>query len=298
MYKRTECPICGLKPCEQQFQLPFLGEVLGDFTRRCTLAQALAGEQYVLLHCRRCGLYFQELVPTLEEAQLLYGDAPEPQRSHRPRPVAELAHLAEEAMLIRLLFPDRRPVVLDFGMGMGGWAGMACAYDCESWGTDLAAYSPAAAKEKGVIFVPAGDLPASRFDFINADQVFEHVAEPRHALDAVVRSLKPGGILKISTPGDRHLERKIARAKAGSVTGAGFFREFDSLSPLHHLNLFNKPSLRALGRRAGLVPFGVPLALSYSVMTLFDTTRQWNRNLWHPFKRWRSAGTWQYFVKL
>jgi SAM-dependent methyltransferase len=297
MYQRTQCPACESAGIARILDLPFEGDLLRDFSRGSRLKAELSSQKYSILRCNVCDLFFQELVADARESAVLYQDDYAGVKSTGPMPLPPLAHMAEEAMLIRLLFPERRPVVLDFGMGMGHWAGMVRAFDCEAWGTDINDTSAEAARGQSVVFSKFEALPENHFDFINADQVFEHLAEPLPVARTLNRLLKADGILKISTPGDLQIKSKIRRAMAAKYDGPQFLHDFDSLYPLAHLNLFSKTSLVAFGRKAGLAPFRVPLGLSYSTMTLFHTPRQWNRNLRHPFKRWSSKGTWQFFKK-
>jgi len=275
--------------------LPYDGAQLRAYAYLAPLARSLESQCFSILRCSSCRLYFQELVADSAESALLYNTYAGRQPAPPARPLAELAHFAEDAMISRLLFPQHRPVVLDYGMNTGNWAAMARAYDCDVWGTDIKEQSKDIAERRGITYSPPSLLPESHFDFINADQVFEHLSDPLTTLRTLAKSLKPGGKMKISTPHDRHLAVKIQRAKAGAYDPAAFIRAFESMWPLLHLNLFETANLQIMAHKAGLSPYRVPLAIGYAAMTLFDTPRQWNRNLYNPFKRWLARGTWQYF---
>lgn len=202
-------------------------------------------------------------------------------------------------MLIRLLHPDekRRPRVLDYGMGSGEWPLMARAYGSEVWGTDVDPRSARAAAESGIRFGELESMPDGYFDFINADQVFEHLPDPLGTLQALCGKLAPGGHVKLSTPADEYIEQRIARLQAGRYTLAAFKEEFHALSPLSHINLYSAEAMQALGKAAGLEPFQLPLKTAYSTVTGFHSLRQINRNVYNPWKRHRARGTWQFFVK-
>jgi SAM-dependent methyltransferase len=277
--------------------IPYDAELFRAYAYLAPLAKELRSHNYSILRCPTCNLYFQELVADPDESERLYNSYTGRHPAAPARPLAELAHFAEDAMIIRLLFPHRRPVVLDYGMSTGNWAAMTRAYDCEVWGTDIKEQSRDIAQQRGIVFSPFTQLPENHFDFINADQVFEHLAEPLETLKTLANSLKPGGKLKISTPYDRHISAKIQRAKAGDYDKDAFGRAFESMCPLLHLNLFEKSNLLTMAHKSDLSPYRVPLRIGYSAMTLFDTPRQWNRNLYNPFKRWRARGTWQFFQK-
>lgn len=294
MHHRTRCPICDSTSCASEFRVEYRSPFLADFMRDCPLREKLAGENYNVLRCARCRLYFQEVVADVHEAAAIYAGGAEI-GAREPRPLPQLAHLAEDAIHIRLLFPDQRPVVLDFGMNRGDWPSMARSFGCDAWGTDIDDAAAQVAAARGVRFVRFDALEAQRFDFINADQVFEHLSDPAEVLRSLVRSLKPGGYLKLSTPGDREFATKLRKAREGACDAAQWRREFDVLAPLVHVNLFDRHSLLALGAKTGLQPFRLPLRIGYAGMVLFHSTRQLNRNLVNPWKRWRATGTWQYF---
>ncbi|MEZ5430290.1 MAG: class I SAM-dependent methyltransferase [Verrucomicrobiales bacterium] len=185
--------------------------------------------------------------------------------------LTELSHKAEDAMLIRLLHPGKScPKVFDFGMATGEWALMAKAYGSEVWGTDLDPRAPDACAAHGIRFTTLEEAPEGGFDFINADQVFEHLPQPLEIGRILANKLAPGGILKLTTPRDRRIEAKLERLKQGGYDDLAVFeREFFPLSPLSHINLFTARSLIELGERLGLEPFRVPLRQCYATMTAF-----------------------------
>ncbi|MDQ3622342.1 MAG: class I SAM-dependent methyltransferase, partial [Verrucomicrobiota bacterium] len=172
------------------------------------------------------------------------------------------------------------------------------AYGSEVWGTDIDPRSARVAAESGVQFV--ADVAAVEdgyFDFINADQVFEHLADPVGVIRVLAAKLRRGGHLKTSTPADRRIEAKLARLNSGGYSLQLFKRDFHALSPLSHINLFSATSLGALAAAARLESFRVPLQMCYAVMTGFHSARQLNRNLYNPLKRYSARGTWQFFRK-
>jgi hypothetical protein len=55
------------------------------------------------------------------------------------------------------------------------WARIALELGCQYFGTDLSRQRSDYAASKGVRVVEPDDLPRDAFDFINVDQVLEHV---------------------------------------------------------------------------------------------------------------------------
>lgn len=296
MLVRTNCPCCESSKTTVKLRLDYNSEVLSESTKVIRYHYDISDKSYVIRKCDVCDLYFQEIVLDDSEAKVVYSLFA-PENIERIRKVEELAHFAEDAMLIRLLFPDRQPVVLDFGMNTGIWAQMASAYGCDCYGTDIAEFSKSFAAKKGIKFIEFSELPDNYFDFINADQVFEHLANPLEILKRLAPALNHNGIIKISCPGDKRIEEKIRILLDGKVDVVEFSKKYDSISPFIHLNLFNEKSLVMLGARAGLERIRIPLRLSYSTMTLFNSMRQINRNFYRPLKQYLARGTWQFFRK-
>ena len=298
MFDRTACPITRTTTLVEKASAPYDAGLLGAWATRRKQRERLAGQRFVVLHNPAIDFYFQRSVfDQAEEIERRQGIAG--RRSEvRVLSLSDLAHKAEDAMLVRLLQPEGRPRVFDYGMGEGHWIRMAAAYDAEAWGSDVDPRSATVAAHSGVRFVadPA-TLPEGYFDFINADQVFEHLPDPLGVLRVLAARLRPGGTLKISTPADRQIETRLARFRASGYALETFQTEFHALAPLSHINLFTATSLRALASAAGLESMRLPLRTAYALMTGFHSARQLNRNLYNPLKRHRALGTWQYFRK-
>ncbi len=298
MLDRNSCPITASTRLTEKASAPYGSGLLGEWAAQRKQRERLAEQRYAILHNPAIDFYFQRAVfDQGEEVQRRQAIA-ERRAEVRLLGLSDLAHKAEDAMLVRLLHPDARPRVLDYGMGEGHWAVMARAYGAEVWGTDVDPRSERVAGESGVRF--AADVAAledGAFDFINADQVFEHLPDPLGVIRLLAAKLRSGGHCKISTPSDGGIEAKLARLNRGGYALETFKREFHALAPLSHINLFTAASLRALAAAAGLESFRVPLRTCYAVMTGFHSARQLNRNLYNPFKRHRARGTWQFFRK-
>jgi len=52
-------------------------------------------------------------------------------------------------------------------------------------------------------------LPDADFDFINVDQVFEHLPYPRATLANLTTKLRAGGVVRISVPNGRRVLKKL-----------------------------------------------------------------------------------------
>lgn len=82
------------------------------------------------------------------------------------------------------------------------------------------------------------DLPANTYDFITCFESIEHVEQPEALFAALAKSLKPGGVLFVSTPNE---------ATMPLAANATWFR--------HHVRHFREQELIALARRQGDVGY-------------------------------------------
>ena len=293
--QREKCPACDGAETECEFEIPYAAEYFRSLREAHPL---IADQRYVLRCCRACGFRFQQTILSTAEDDGLNEEYWGETVDLSPARLNELAHMAEEILIIRQLFPDTRPVVLDYGVGKANWAGVATGFQCEAWGTDTAALSEEYCRLRGVTWTPLDAIPKAKFHFINSDSVFEHIPAPLRTMEQLREALLPGGIMKINVPGRRDFPTALKRMRRTDKPSAGELDAFFAhIEPLIHINLFRPDNLVQMAIKAGLEPFRVPLGLSYSSMVLFNNGRQWNRNLYQPFKRWRSRGTWQFFRK-
>src|SRR6185369_17118136 len=88
------------------------------------------------------------------------------------------AHMTEEILVMRQILGARTPVVLDFGCNWGKWASMALAHGCEVYGVDVNRDASAFCAARGIRMISREQMREVRFDFINVDQVLEHLSDP------------------------------------------------------------------------------------------------------------------------
>jgi SAM-dependent methyltransferase len=268
--ERRACPAC-LSPQRQKlyecaFDAPPVRDYLADFYSSSAKFDVtpLTRAGYILDECLQCRLVYQRYVPNEALMATLYGtwhaaDRPVGAQVAK-RTVDYYVHLAREIEddLRYLGRPPGELTFFDFGAGLGDWCRMARAYGCKVAGTEISPGLAAATVSSGIEFVRRDELAGRHFDVVNAEQVFEHLADPRATLEELVGSLAPGGLLKIGVPNGNDIKRRLARLDWSATKGSR-----DSLNPvypLQHVNCFSHASLVALGAGAGLVPVDPRLA--------------------------------------
>ena len=298
--ERKICPGCEFEESTTLFCAPFTDARMRKFLERkfkdpAAILECLSGADYELRKCRRCGLVYQRNVLTDEYSTLLYGkwllegDA-EPELSKIRLAPSEHALYANELLMVGRFFgrPHHLVRLLDYGLGRGWWCRMATALGFEALGTDLAPGLVADARAQGVAALDIQQLPAERFDFINTEQVLEHVTRPLDVVRQLRKLLKAGGVIKVSVPDGRGIERRIPLMDWSAPRDDR--RYLMPATPLIHVNTFTQDSIRAMGRESGLRVVTWPLRWEYS---LIDATglKTLGKSLLRPLYRraWRTT---------
>lgn len=140
-----------------------------------------------------------------------------------------------------IIDPER---LLDIGCSNGAfvYAALHCGWD--AYGIELNRESVQFARKHG-LKVYIGEIseqsfPSDYFSAITLWQVIEHLSNPRAVLREVVRILKPGGVLAISTP------------NIGSIGWKQLREDWSAIDPEVHLNLFDSTGLEKLVTTCGL----------------------------------------------
>lgn len=263
-------------------------------------ASRLGDRAYEVRGCAGCDLHFQTWV--LEDSELASWYSPPADDATFLAEIGRqklhwFAHMVEEVLLVRQLCARPRPVVLDFGCNWGKWASVALALGCEVQAVEVNEAAAAFCERRGIRRVFEHQLAEATFDFINVDQVLEHLSDPLGVTQRLAGALRPGGFLKLSTPGNPRLPRRLAAAQASGDCRVLDPKALDALAPLEHVNLFTARSLQGLAGRVGLERYRIPLLKSLGAGQLWNLPRQLNRNLVVPFKRWFNRSTYQWFRK-
>lgn len=259
---RDACPACG-SAADTVYSSAFGEGSIGDFVRNYYHVDpaVLRSAPYELQRCTRCDLVYQhyvggpELLNTLYSSWLDDPEDPEDIEGYRGElraiPETRDAHeiMAAASYLGRPLAGLR---TLDYGMGWALWARIAAQLGCDSYGSDLAQPRMDYAARYGVRTVTDEEIPGHQFDFINTEQVFEHVPQPLQLLERLVAALAPDGVVKISVPSGEGIDRLLETLNAGRYKG-----DRDTImpvQPLEHLNCFRRTSIRKMAERTGLEP--------------------------------------------
>jgi 2-polyprenyl-3-methyl-5-hydroxy-6-metoxy-1,4-benzoquinol methylase len=247
---------------------------------------------YILCECDLCGLIFQRDIPNDILMERLYEHWIDPQKVFSQFQTQDnlgyYACYAEEIMQIIAYFETTASsssslCFFDFGMGWGQWALMAKAFGCDSYGTELSLERIEYAKTNGIEIIKWEEIPQHSFDFINTEQVFEHISEPLQALRHLKTALKSQGLIKISVPNGNDIERrlKIMDWKAPKDSR----NSLNPVAPLEHINCFRRASLIKMANEAGMEEVSIPIMVQYKYMTDWSSPKRIAKNILRPIYR-------------
>lgn len=262
--ERVRCPVCDAPARKPFYSKSYDADPVRGFLHRYYEGRldeaALSGHCFELCRCCECGLVFQRWVPNESFLAYLYGYVakakPTEIASQRDLSV-RLRYQHDIERVVRYVGGESPPRVLDFGAGTGLWLEMAAAHGCRTAACELDASVAARLGRLGHETVLLDGLGDERFDFINTEQVFEHLTEPRRVLAALVKGLSIGGLLRLSVPNGGDLDARLRSEDWMAPKGTA--RSLDCVAPLEHLNCFDHDSLVRLAAEFGLTPFVFPL---------------------------------------
>lgn len=293
--RREECPACAsgrFKAIYQsQYDEPPVKDYLSDFYSPQGMVEFeyLHGASYILCECNICGLIFQRDIPNETLMERLYEHWIDPHKVFSQQQehdgLGYYSYYAQEIMQIISYFSKKPSSLcfLDYGMGWGKWALMAKAFGCDSYGTELSMERIQHAKSSGIKVIEWDEISQHRFDFINTEQVFEHIAEPLQTLRHLKNALKTDGILKISVPTANDIERRLRIMDWKSPKGSR--NSLNPVAPLEHINFFRRASLAKMAVEAGMEEVFIPAKLQYRFMTDWGGVKRIAKNLLLPLYR-------------
>lgn len=254
--ERHKCVCCGSNDLsivmEREFVESCVFDFINEYYKGKITKNSLGDHKYTIARCNECKFLFQKYILDSDGMFYLYENVIDPIHSLNKKeraPYSQFRDILKSASVVVEFFPGRKPrevSVLDFGMGWGHWAVAASALGLMVKGVELSQQRILFAKQKGVDVITDFKNDETKFDFINTDQVFEHLEDPLDTGKILYDKLNQGGILKIFVPNGSNAENDLNRP--------GWQASKNHLHPLEHINCFNWNSLNMLAKRLNLRP--------------------------------------------
>ena len=293
--RRDRCPACASHRFKTLYQSeydePPIKNYLRDFYSPIggVEVEYLEGCMYILCECDKCRLIFQRDIPNSALMERLYERWIDPRKIFsRHQREDDLAYYSSYAQVIMRIISSFGSVpsslrFLDFGMGWGNWALMVKAFGCDSYGTELSDARIDHARSNGLKVITWDDIPQHRFDFINAEKVFEHIGEPLATLRHLKKALKADGMLRIHVPAARDMHRRLRIMDWTSPEGSR--KSLNPVAPLEHINFFRRSSLAQMAKESGMEEASLPMKNQHRYTTDWGGTARVVRNILSPFSR-------------
>lgn len=250
--QRITCPACESPDYTSIFSTPFednrIWGFLDTFFKGRIPKERIIGQKYEIVKCVKCAMLWQSYILDDNGMRDLYADWIDAQESLAKREAADRKYyinMARSIFIASSLMPKDSKTMLDFGMGWGHWCMAANALGMEAWGLELSPERQDFARNRNVkVITDLSTVPDNFFGFINSDQVFEHIPNPRESLKSIARIMRTGGVLHAAVPNGEDSEKALASKNFKMKKGA--------LQPLEHINTFTPATLKAMCESTGL----------------------------------------------
>jgi len=293
--RRELCPACRSKDHSTLYSCSYSDPSLREYLQSFYAPQGkiqfeyLCGATYVLEECDDCGLVFQREIPNDFLMTKLYEEWIDPGIAlEKHVETTSLDHYSGYAREIMMLIAYFKTVpsemrLLDFGMGWGRWCMMANAFGCDSCGTELSETRIEYAKSHGVKVLKWEEVTGHRFDVINLEQVLEHIPEPLETLRYLRGALKRQGLAKVSVPDGGDIKERLKICDWTAPKGSK--KSLNAVSPLEHINCFNRRAITRMADIAGFEIVEIPFSIQCAYSTNWRLLKPALKNILRPLYR-------------
>ncbi len=292
---RDKCPSCNSGHLKELYKKPYDKPPISEYLESFYSPQGgvefkyLENATFNLCECKECGLIFQKEIPNDFLMEVLYEKWLDPKKAFQQHKksysLGLYTYYAQEISTI-IAHLHKEPSKLsffDFGMGWGKWALMAKGFGCKSYGTELSEERIKCATSNGINVISWDEIPKHSFDFINTEQVFEHIPNPLDTLIHLKDALKPEGMLKISVPTANDITRRLKLMDWTARKGTR--NSLNPVAPLEHINYFRRSSLIKMAALAGMEEVVIPMTTQYIYTSNWCGVNKIAKNIFLPIYR-------------
>ncbi|MHA1252652.1 MAG: class I SAM-dependent methyltransferase, partial [Candidatus Helarchaeota archaeon] len=268
-----KCEICGSMNKKILLNMSYLDKKVMDFISQyynIDNYDIFKSMEYKILKCNNCGFIWQYHILNDALSKKLYNEWIDLNHSFKKKLFNKLLinGFFHEQLVIKSFFPhlyNHKIKILDYGAGWGFYCNYMKGYNFEVYAFEISNKKIHYIKEKFKIkLVSLNDIANYKFHYINLNQVLEHIENPRKTLKSLSNSLYKFGIIHISVPNGKNIEKKI-KSKS-------FKLGINPIHPLEHINCFTPKSLINLSKILNLkmvfpkISFNVAVKYPYNAL--------------------------------
>ena len=209
--------------------------------------------------CVNCGMIFQTFVLSDAGMKKYYEEWISDKKLEEYRAMSNHSdYYRSRIKFVEFMTNIKQMKILDWGAGTGEFCSIAKSLEHKPFAYEFSEERIKTMNRLGIEVINEADLEENYFDFINIDQVLEHLSWPLGELKKIARYLKNDGVIFVSTPNCLSIEKLLINNSLTKKT-------FEQISPHQHINAFNNKTLRYLCESAGMVLLYMPF-----IKALFD----------------------------
>ena len=262
--KRDSCPGCASQDSTTLSKISYSDPQVIQYLQKFYALKSitpntLTDVDFTLEKCNDCSLIFQENIPGNSMMKTVYDDwlGSETTLNNIENNHNIEYYLGYFNQIYKIVdYLNKKPNELqffDFGFGWCNYLKVVQSFGIKSSGSELSEKRIEYAKSIGITNITYDKIPNEKFDYINSDQVFEHIPNPLEILKHLKNALKPGGIIRICVPNGENGE---SISKGINWNANKWDNDsFNIVAPLEHINCFNYKALVKMADIAGLKEF-------------------------------------------
>jgi 2-polyprenyl-3-methyl-5-hydroxy-6-metoxy-1,4-benzoquinol methylase len=263
---RNECPVCGSKKVLKILDLPIESGVIRGFLD-WRLPNYFKNKSpflfnYILNKCTICSaIYHRDVL-----RDVISGVSKDSRDSddtilkkyHTKLVNNVTAIYFREILVVRKMLGGKPfdQKILDFGCGWGTWLSLARSFGFNVYGMEI---DPVKLEKCKNLHIDIVDFEAeeneSLFDFINTEQVFEHLLNPSYFLEKLSSYLKDGGIIRISVPNGLHVEKALRDKSNWMTKNKSSKKSLNAVWPFEHINAYSPITIEYMASQFSLVRY-------------------------------------------
>ncbi|MFC1501653.1 methyltransferase domain-containing protein [Elusimicrobiota bacterium] len=298
---RAECPCCQSKKFTELYKCSFLSKPIKDtinsYSEKENIFNVLNDSKYVLLKCINCYAIFQKEILNDFYVEKLYSTWISPKEEYQidmNRDIDFQLFYLQELLAVMSYFNKvpKEIKVLDHAIGWGQFYSVAKSFGFDTYGTEISPKKIEHATSNNFKLLNINNLKDYSFDFINTEQIFEHLSNPIETLLTLTNSLNQNGIIKVSVPTPSNsLEKAVKNVTEQDAKKFLAGKILNPVYPLEHINCFRKKSITEMCRIAGLKQVKIPLSFIFrpSLFTFNTFKKYFFRVVFKPCYRFKSC---------